>query len=112
MANAGRYRERAAFQRLSESAVDAYGNVYTGWKALASRWVDLREMTGKEAIQGGALADVSQATLRVRKESITETVTTADRVTVRGATWAIKNVIQLDAKGVELEFRIERGVAA
>jgi head-tail adaptor len=49
MVKAGLYRERAEFQRLSEGAVDDYGNVYTGWAALATRWVDLRERTGKEA---------------------------------------------------------------
>lgn len=112
MVKAGLYRERAEFQRLSEGAVDDYGNVYTGWAALATRWVDLRERTGKEAIQGGALADVGPATMRVRKDSTTSTVTAADRVVVRGNTWAIKDVIQVDSKGTVLEFTLLRGVAS
>lgn len=111
MVKAGLHRERAEFQRLSESAVDDYGNVYTGWSTLATRWADLRERTGKEAIEGGALSDVGQATMRVRKDSTTETVTAADRVVVRGATWNIKNVIQVDAKGTLIEFHLLRGVA-
>lgn len=112
MVKAGLYRERAVFQRLAEGDVDEYGNVYTGWQALAVRWADLRERTGKEKIQGGALSDVGPATMRVRKDSTTETVTTADRVYIRGRTWAIKDVIQVDAKGTMLEFQLERGVAA
>jgi SPP1 family predicted phage head-tail adaptor len=112
MVRAGLYRERAVFQRLVEGAVDDYGNVYTGWTALATRSADMRERTGKEAIQGGALSDVGPATMRVRKDSVTETVTSADRVVIRGKTWAIKDVIQVDAKGTVLEFQLERGVAA
>ena len=112
MAKAGQYRERAVFQRLTEGAVDAYGNVYTGWEALGIRWVDMRERTGKEALRGGALSDIGAATLRVRSDSTTQTITAADRVVIRGYTWAIKDVIQIDAKNTVLEFRLERGVAS
>ena len=111
MVKAGLYRERAEFQRLTEGAVDAYGNVYTGWATLVTRWADLRERTGKEAIQGGALSDVGKATMRVRQDSTTETITAADRVVARGSTWNIKNVMQVDAKGTLIEFHLERGVA-
>ena len=112
MANAGKFRERALFQRLVEGTVDAYGNVYTGWTDLATRWADMRERTGKEAIQGGALSDVGLATMRCRSDSTTGAVTSADRVTLRGYTWAIKDVVQIDAKDTVIEFRLERGVAS
>jgi len=112
MVKAGLYRERAEFQRLSEGDVDDYGNVYTGWTSLATRSADMRERTGKEAIQGGALSDVGPATMRVRNDSTTSTITAADRVVIRGKTWAIKDVIQVDAKGTVLEFTLLRGVAS
>ena len=112
MANAGKFRERAVFQRLSEGAVDAYGNVYSGWAALATRGADMRERTGKEAIQGGALSDVGFATMRCRSDSITGAITAADRVVLRGYTWAIKDVSQVDQKDTVIEFRLERGVAS
>jgi len=112
MVKAGQYRERASFQRLSEGDVDAYGNVYSGWASFATRWADMRERTGKEDIQGGVLSDVGAATMRVRSDSTTNTITAADRVIIRGKTWAIKDVIQVDRKGTVLEFKLERGVAA
>jgi len=115
MVKAGQYRERAEFQRLSEGAVDGYGNVYSGWTTLATRWADMREQTGKqtgkEDIQGGVLSDVGRATMRVRSDSTSNGITAADRVLIRGATWAIKDVIQVDRKGTMLEFKLERGVA-
>ena len=111
MANAGRLREVAVFERLTSGAVDDYGNIYSGWSSLATRNVDLVERLGKEAIQGGELSDVVPATLRLRKDSVTSTFTHADRVTVRGALWAIKSIVQTDRKGAMLELLIERGVA-
>lgn len=111
MARAGLLREKATFERLAEGAIDDYGNVYTGWSELFSRKVDMREVTGKEDIRGGALSDVGQATMRVRADSSTKSVTAADRVICRGKTWAIKDVIQVDAKATILEFKLERGVA-
>lgn len=112
MVRAGLYRERATFQRLSEGAVDDYGNVYSGWADLGSRSVDMRERTGKEKIEAGALADVAMATMRCRSDSFTQAVTSADRVYMRGTTWAIKNVMQVDAKNTVIEFTLERGVAS
>lgn len=111
MAKAGLLRDRVTFQSLNEGSVDAYGNVYTGWANAGSRWADLRERTGKETIQGGALSDVSMATMRCRSDSLTSTITAADRVVARGYTWAIKNFIQVDAKDTMIEFLLERGVA-
>lgn len=114
MAKAGNLRERAVFQRLSEGAIDAYGNVYSGWANITggTRWADMRERTGKEAIKSGALLDVGVATMRCRSDSLTSTITTADRVQIRGTTWAIKGIIQVDAKDTLIEFTLEKGVAA
>jgi head-tail adaptor len=111
MAKAGAFGERATFQRLDAGAVDAYGNVYTGWSEYGVRWADLRERTGKETIEGGALNDVAMATMRCRGETITRAITAADRVVVRGYTWAIKNVTHIDSKNAVIEFLLERGVA-
>lgn len=112
MVKAGLYREKATFQRLSEGAVDAYGNVYSGWADLGSRAADMRERTGKEKIEAGALSDVAMATMRCRSDSFTQGVTSADRVSIRGTSWAIKNVMQVDAKNTVIEFTLERGVAS
>ena len=111
MVSAGRFREKATFQRLSDGSIDNYGNVYTGWSNLGFRAADMRETKGKERIDAGALSDVATATMRCRSDSFTQTITSADRVSIRGYTWAIKNVTQVDAKNTIIEFLLERGVA-
>jgi head-tail adaptor len=112
MVKAGLLRERVTFQRLTEGAVDDYGNVYSGWDDLATRSADLREQKGRERITGGALQDAAFATMRVRSDNITSAITSADRVIARGITWAIKDVMQVDAKDTMIEFVLEKGVAA
>lgn len=111
MARAGLFRDRVTFERMA-STTDDFGNVTGSWASLASRSADLRERTGKEELSQGALQDVAAATMRVRKDSTTETVTVADRVSARGVTWAIRSIIQVDAKGEMIEMLIEKGVAS
>ncbi len=112
MVKAGLYRDRIEIQRLSESAADDYGNVYTGWSTLAYRSGDFREKTGKEKITSGALLDRSTATLRMRSDSVTSTITNADRIICRSKTWAVLSVIQVDSKDRVLEFVCEEGRAS
>lgn len=112
MVRAGLFRERVTFQRLTEGDADNYGNVYSGWDDLAFRSGDLREQKGRERITGGALQDKALATLRVRSDSTTSAITAADRVLARGITWAIKDVMQVDAKDTLIEFVLEKGVAS
>lgn len=112
MVKAGLLRDRVTFQRLTEGAVDDYGNVYSGWEALATRSADLREQKGRERITGGALLDRGMATMRVRSDSVTSGITSADRVIARGITWAIKDALQVDAKDTMIEFVLEKGVAS
>ena len=112
MVKAGLLRERVTFQRLTEGAFDDYGNVYSGCSDLATRSADLREQKGRERITGGALQDAALATMRVRSDSTTSAITSADRVVARGITWAIKDVMQVDAKDTMIEFVLEKGVAA
>jgi len=112
MAKAGLLRDRVTFERLTSHAPDDYGNVSSGWSTLAARSADLRERTGKEAIEGGALADVATATMRCRSDAVTRSVTAADRVVARNITWAIKSVAQVDAKNTMIEFVLEKGVAS
>lgn len=112
MSKARQLRERVTFERLNAQAPDAYGNVSSGWKPFAKRYANLRERTGKEAVEGGALSDVGIATMYCRSDTVMRSVTAADRVVARGITWAIKSVAQVDAKNTMIEFSLEKGVAS
>ncbi len=111
MVKAGKLRERITIQRRDESAIDAYGNATGAWAALTTRSADIREMPGKEAIESGVLMEVRPATIRIRSDSTTRTITTADRVQARGAVWDIEATTELDAKQRLIELRVTKGTA-
>ena len=111
MARAGLFRDRVTFQRMANT-IDDYGNTTGTWSDHANRYAHLIERLGQEDIEQGALQDVAVATMRVRSDTLTNAITTADRVLARGIYWAITSIMQVSAKGDLLEMRLEKGIAA
>ena len=111
MARAGLFRDRVTFQRMA-STTDVYGNTTGDWSDHATRYAHLIERLGQEDIEQGALQDVAVATMRVRADTVTKAITTADRVVSRGIYWAITSIMQVSSKGDLLEMRLEKGIAA
>ena len=111
MARAGLFRDRVTVQRMA-STTDDYGNTTGTWSDHANRYAHLIERLGQEDIEQGALQDVAVATMRVRSDTLTNAITTADRVLARGIYWAITSIMQVSAKGDLLEMRLEKGIAA
>jgi len=111
MARSGLFRDRVTFQRMA-STTDDYGNTTGTWSDHASRYAHLIERLGQEDIEQGALQDVAVATMRVRADTLTNAITTADRVLARGVYWAITSIMQVTARGDLLEIKLEKGIAA
>ena len=111
MARAGLFRDRVTFQRMA-STTDVYGNTTGDWSEHASRYAHLMERLGQEDIEQGVLKDVAVATMRVRADTVTKAITTADRVASRGFYWAITSIMQVSSKADLLEMRLEKGIAA
>ena len=114
MAQSGKFRERVTFQCLVDQTgeTDKYGNTLDAWGSEVERWADVIERPGKESIEGGALAGVNTATVRVRGDSITKQIGTDWRIYMRGVFWDIESAIQIDRKGAVLEFMAQKGTAA
>jgi len=113
MAQSGKFRERVTFQSLTNGSgtTDKYGNALDSWGNDVERWADIIERPGRERIEGGALAGVNTATVRVRKDSITSQIGTGWRVYARGQYWDIESAIQVDRPGAVLEFMAQKGTA-
>lgn len=109
MVMSGRLRDRCAFERQGETD-DGYGNTLDVWSPLITVWGDLRERTGREPVEAGALEDVRTADLRVRQSSETAAISSADRVIIRGAQWDILSIIQPDRRGAMLLLRLKSRV--
>lgn len=111
MAKAGKLRERITVERRDESAIDDYGNATGAWATFVTRCADILEMPGREAIKSGVLMDVAPATIRIRSDSVTRAITTADRVQARGVVWDVEATTELDAKRRMIELRVVKGNA-
>lgn len=115
MAQAGKFRERVTFQSLTNSSgtTDKYGNALDAWGADVSRWADVVVRTGRERVTGGAVAGVNVATVRVRSDSVTQTIGNDWCVFMRGKYWNItSDPAQTTRAGAVLEIVAETGTAA
>lgn len=108
--SAGKLRDRVAFERPNDTP-DDYGNVSTGWTNVTTIWGDVREASGKEKVENGAVQSLRMATVRVRKTTTTSGLTEADRAVFRGQTWNIRSIAQIGRKGSMLDLLCEAGVA-
>jgi head-tail adaptor len=105
---AGRLNRRVSFQRL-DSTPDEYGNVSQGtWAELFTTWGNLRETTGREIIEGGAIHAPVSATLMVRGNSLTRTVLPADSAVIDSVRWNIRTITNPDQRGAWLLMVVER----
>lgn len=110
MVRAGSLRERIAIERLTDTGDDEFGNPSAAWGEVAQLWANIRETPGRERVAAGRLEAPVTATIRVRKSSISSAITSADRITARGAVWvAIGEPIDPTGTGELLEFVVERG---
>ena len=94
------------------SSTDVYGNTTCSWSDHAKHYAHLIERVGQEDIEQGALRDVAVATMRVRADTLTKAITTADRVVSLRIYSVITSIMQVSSKGDFLEMRFEKGIAA
>ena len=66
MARAGAFRDLATFERLGAAGVNDLGSpIPAEWTVIHRRKVMLRESTGRERIEAGALGDTAPAVMRL-----------------------------------------------
>lgn len=107
---AGELRSVCAFERRA-AAADSYGNVTNGsWAPLVTRRGWLKFGSSRERIEAGRMESAVMATLWLRADAATRGITAADRVTISGAVYAIRSVVEPPETG-RIEMVVERGVA-
>ena len=107
---AGMLRDRITFQRQA-AQVDDYGNVLGAFADHLTVWGDMRETTGKERVEAGAVQSSRTATIRVRWSVGANGITPADRIVARGEVWNIRSKSLVGRVPHMLEFLCEAGVA-
>ena len=105
-----RLRDRVTILRRAAAERDRYGNpVASGdYQALGSRWGEVREVGGGEALAGGALEARETATVRLRLDALTRDLGDAERVEFRGQTWNIIRRVELGFSRREIELTVRK----
>jgi head-tail adaptor len=91
---AGDMPYRVAFWRFTATRDDFGGQVKT-WAAIpnGARWADIVFGTGRERREAAQEVASAPATFSVRRDSLTRTLTPADRLHYDGADWDISSVV-------------------
>ena len=101
----GRLWHKLQFQRI-DGTTNQYGDISGDFVDLFATRGNVRETTGKERIAAGSVENVRTATIRLRKNSKTETLREADRVIARGETWDILGIANVDDQGAMLDLAV------
>jgi head-tail adaptor len=115
MPAAGMLHDRARFDQRVEGADDGHGNTLSTWTAIVTRWVSYRPDFGNESEQAGRLESTMRGTLKVRRDSVTETITAAARVVFVAGHYTGREAqiraIKPTPDGADIEMTLEFGVA-
>ena len=106
MVSIGSLRESITITKMGDGLNDL-GEPDGAAASTFVRSANIKETSGREQLFNGVLADQVIATVRVRSDSDTRTVTSADSLSFRGKSWAIKNIMQLGNQNRFLEIVCE-----
>lgn len=110
MTNPGKLHQRVTFQR--ETLVpDGMGGGTKSWATYATRWANVRPMSGRERFQAQQVEANSNYRLTVRRDSVTGALTDADRVMWNGATMNIRFIANAGDRHLYMQIDCEMGVA-
>jgi|SRR5581483_4869977 len=106
----GKMDKRATFRALQD-VPDGMGGRSHIWVDQFTRWAHLIVAAGREAREAGRTETENMATLAVRQDALTRSVTTAWSVAIRGELYNIRSIDATVRRGGMIEMVIQRGVA-
>jgi SPP1 family predicted phage head-tail adaptor len=101
---AGRLRERIAFQRRTES-LDGYGEDQGAWTAIVSNWpADVSPLFGREFFASQQTQSDISVRIVCRYSSEISGVTVKDRIQHGATYYDIRSIINVNSRNRELQF--------
>lgn len=105
--DAGKFKERVTFERLSTST-DSEGSTVETWATLFSRWSNVQINNAVETFKNNQSFQTRAGFAIVRKDASTSTLTANDRMIYNGEEWEILGVINVSNADEYLELGIQR----
>jgi SPP1 family predicted phage head-tail adaptor len=99
---AGKLDRRITFERFSET-VDEWNQPVQGWVPLGKRWGSKQDVSDGEKLRAAQVGATIRNRFVVRYDSLTKTITAADRLTCEGREYAIVGTKELGRReGIEI----------
>lgn len=105
----GQLRDRVTFER-STSVGGRFGDGGgVSWLEVCTRNANVRFDRAAEKVEAAHLRETVTGRIVIRADSITKTLTNADRAVFEGANHQIRSVVNEDRRGRFLTIQFERG---
>lgn len=98
MLNIGKLNRRITIERKTET-VKPSGSVVKVWTPIASVWAEVLQQSATEFFTGYGEAEAGTIIFRIRYRN---GITTADRVTYKGANYNLKEIKEIGRHALEL----------
>lgn len=99
---------RATFRRRQDVADPTGGTTHGDYADAFSRWANVRQVTGRDIVEGGRSEDSIDCIIRVRDDATTRTISHSDRAVLRGDDFEIVTVGQPNRAGGYIELTLRR----
>lgn len=108
---AGKRDQKVTVERF-RTTDDGYGGQVEAWTTFCERWVQVKALSGRERNQAQQTESPANYRLTFPRDSVTATITSADRVVWREKTGNIRFPADEGDRPTEFYIDVEFGVAA
>lgn len=99
---------RVTFRRRQDIVDPTGGTTKGGYADVFSRWANVRQVTGREIVEGGRSEDSIDCIIQVRDDNKARTISSSDRATLRGDDFEIVTVGQPNRARGSIEMTLRR----
>lgn len=104
---AGKLDRRITLQRYG-TTYNAFNEPETGWTDLGKRWASKEDVSDGEKVRAAQVGASVTTRFRVRYDSLTSTLTAADRLVCEGVEYQISGTKEGDGRRREIEITAAR----
>lgn len=105
--DAGELDRRITLERFSTTR-NEWNEPITGWTALGSRWASKEDVSDGEKVRAAQVGASVSTRFRVRYDSVTSTLTAADRLTCEGVEYQISGTKEGPGRREVIEITASR----
>jgi SPP1 family predicted phage head-tail adaptor len=111
MISAGKLDRRVVIERYGVT-YDAHNQPTEAWTSLASRWAAKQDVSDVERVRAAQVGAEITTRFVVRWDSVTSTITAADRVVYGGKTYSVVGVKEGEGRRVSIEITASTAIDA